>query len=159
MKKRLRITALLVALCLVLSLGSLAMASDNDWADYQKYIISFAEAGAPTPADAEEFTATILASADMESLKAGTGMGVIFDVMGAMTYDDWTAAGKPAADTAEISGSSSGEASGDKTEAMPSAEKNTGVPAAASPVLTVFSQGGQLYVKSAELLTLLSAAG
>lgn len=141
MKKSSRILAVAAVICLILSIGSYGLAADDDWADYQQYVISFAIAGAPTEADAEEFTNTILGCPDMDSLLAGTGMGVIFDVMGALSFSDWTAAGKPTADTNDI------------TPDVDATDMEDDMPA--DVTLIVYNENGQLYIKGADLLALL----
>ncbi len=109
-----KLLALALALTMLLSLGSAALAANDDWADYQKYVYSFAEAGAPTPEDAQSMADIINACGTMDELLAAEELGVFFAVMGTLDYDAWIAAGKPA--EGEIGGGSgSGEASGDAT--------------------------------------------
>ena len=143
--------------------GVSAFAADSDWDSYQQYVISFAAAGAPNEEALEEFTATILSCGDMTSLLAGTGMGVIFEVMGALEYDAWLAAGKPAANTDGITPDE--DAAGDTADA----EKEEGVPAGenvtvdlviggVSVTLTVYEFDGVQYVKLDDLIALADSA-
>ena len=44
---------LILAMAMVLGLGSSALAANDDWADYQQYLCNFAAEGAPLPEDAE----------------------------------------------------------------------------------------------------------
>ena len=111
MKTTRKLLSLALTLAMLLSLGSAALAAGSEWADYQKYVYSFAEAGAPTPEDAASMKAVIDACSTMDELLAAPELGVFFAVLGAMDYDAWTAAGRPA--KGEIGGSGSGEASGD----------------------------------------------
>ncbi|MGM9614293.1 MAG: hypothetical protein ACI3W7_02020 [Oscillospiraceae bacterium] len=115
MKTTKKLLALVLALTMILSLGSAALAADSDWADYQQYIISFATAGAPTEADAEDMANIINGCSTMDELLAAEQLGVFFAVMGALPYDDWAAAGKPA-EGAPAAGGSSDEASGEPSE-------------------------------------------
>lgn len=124
MKTIKKLLALVLALTMILSLGSAALAADSDWADYQQYIISFAAAGAPTEADAEDMANIINGCSTMDELLAAEQLGVFFAVMGALPYDDWAAAGKPA-EGAPAAGGSSDEASGEASE-EPVAESASG---------------------------------
>ena len=112
MKLTKKLLSLALALTMLLSLGSAALAANDDWADYQQYIISFAVAGAPTEADAADMANIISSCATMDELLAAEQLGVFFAVMGAMDYDAWVAAGKPA-EGAPAAGGSSDEASGE----------------------------------------------
>ena len=112
MKTTKKLLALAMALAMLLSLGTAALAAESDWADYQQYVISYAVKGAPTEADAADMSAKITACATMDELIAVEDLGVFFNVLGALDYDGWVAAGKPA--EGEMGGGSgSGEASGD----------------------------------------------
>ena len=62
MKKIRKLLTLVLAIAMILSLGSSALASNDDWADYQQYVYSFAAAGAPTPKDAASMAAIISAT-------------------------------------------------------------------------------------------------
>ena len=107
MKKSAKLLSMVLALAMLLSLGSVSLAADGDWAEYQQYVISYAVAGAPTEADAESMSDMILACADMDDIAACADIQVFFEVLGALDFDAWVAAGKPDADMA---GSASGEA-------------------------------------------------
>ena len=153
-----KIIAVALSLCMLLS-GVSAFAADSDWDSYQQYVISFAAAGAPNEEALDEFTATILSCGDMTSLLAGTGMGVIFEVMGALEYDAWLAAGKPAANTDGITPDeeAAGEAAEtEKTEGAPAGENATVelVIGGVSVTLTVYEFDGVQYVKLDDLIAL-----
>ena len=141
MKTTKKLLSLALALAMLLSLGSAALAAGGDWADYQQYIVSFAVAGAPTEADAADMTAKIEACGTMDEMLAVEDLGVFFAVLGAMEYDDWVAAGSPADGGMEAganssaSGEASGEsaaddASGEASGESASGESSSGEPAA-----------------------------
>lgn len=111
MKKSAKLLSLILALAMVLSLGCVSFAADGDWGEYQDYIYSYAEAGAPNPEDAVEMADAIYACEDMDDIKAASNIQVFFDVLGALDFDEWIAAGKPEADMS--AGGGSGEASGE----------------------------------------------
>jgi len=115
MRKSNKVLSLILAFAMLLSLGCVSYAANDEWAEYQDYIYSYAEAGAPNPEDAVEMADAIYACSNMDDIKAATGIQVFFDVLGALDYDEWIAAGKPAADM-NGGGSSSGEASGEAGE-------------------------------------------
>ena len=120
MKLRNKLLALAMVCAMLLSLGTAAFAAPGDWADYQQYLCNFAAAGAPLPEDADSMAAVIHGCADMDALLAAPELGVFFQVLGALDYDAWVAAGKPA--TGEPSpGGSSGEPSADASEEPASA--------------------------------------
>ena len=115
MKKIRKLLTLVLAIAMILSLGSSALASNDDWADYQQYVYSFAAAGAPTPEDADSMAAIIFGCGTMDELLAAEELGVFFAVMGAMDYDAWAAAGRPA-EGSPAAGGSSREASGETSD-------------------------------------------
>lgn len=116
MGKTTKILSLFLVLAMALSLGCVSFAADSDWSEYQDYIYSYAEAGAPNPEDAVEMADAIYACEDMDGIRAATGIQVFFDVLGALDFDEWVAAGKPEADMNGGSGSASGEASGEASD-------------------------------------------
>ena len=63
--------------------------------------------------DADYMAAIINACSSMDELLAAPELGVFFAVLGAMDYDAWVAAGKPAEGEPAASGEASGEASDD----------------------------------------------
>ena len=115
MKTTRKILSVLMALAMILSLSCVAFA--DDWSEYQDYVYAYAEAGAPNPEDTVEMSEAIYGSANMDDIKAAPAIQVFFDVLGALDYDSWIAAGKPASDmsgsasaeTADASGEVSGE--------------------------------------------------
>ena len=111
MRKSAKLLSLILALAMVLSLGCVSFAASDDWGEYQDYIYSYAEAGAPNPEDAVEMADAIYACEDMDDIKAASNIQVFFDVLGALDFDEWIAAGKPEADMS--AGGGSGEASGE----------------------------------------------
>ncbi len=117
MGKTTKILSLFLVLAMALSLGCVSFAADSDWSEYQDYIYSYAEAGAPNPEDAVEMADAIYACEDMDGIRAASNIQVFFDVLGALDFDEWIAAGKPEADmSGGASGEASGEASGDPSE-------------------------------------------
>ena len=51
-----------------------------------------------------------------EEVEAISEMTVMFSDVGVLTFQDWIAAGKPVADTSNMSGPPTGEPSGEPTE-------------------------------------------
>ena len=120
MKKFNKILSLVLAFAMVLSLGCVSLAAD-DWSEYQAYVYSYAEAGAPNPEDAEPMYEAIYGASTMEELLAVSELGVFFQVIGVMEYDAWVAAGKPAGEAASDA-SASGEASEEAASEEPAAD-------------------------------------
>ena len=88
----------------------------DDFAEYKVYFGEYAAAGAPNDeerANMENLIAGCEAFEDIEALQQST---VLFDTVGVLRFDEWLAAGKPAADTSnmgspDVSGEPSGEPS------------------------------------------------
>ncbi len=91
-----KIISLCLAVAMLLSLGVVAVAADDSWAEYQEYVIGYAVSGAPTEDDAVSMTEIIMACEDMDDISAASDIQVFFEVLGALDYDAWIAAGKPA---------------------------------------------------------------
>ena len=91
MKKIRKLLTLVLAIAMILSLGSSALASNDDWADYQQYVYSFAAAGAPTPAITELCTTqgAQLLSLDADHIAALQGISAAYaeTTIPAGTYD------------------------------------------------------------------------
>ncbi|MCD7748680.1 MAG: hypothetical protein LUH42_01360 [Oscillospiraceae bacterium] len=94
----------------------------DDIDGYKEYVNAYAAAGAPNEEEAAAVAETVNACATIEEIEAVSQLTVLYENVGMLTYADWVAAGKPAADTegmvseAEQQGSgeaSSGEASGE----------------------------------------------
>ncbi len=113
MGKTSKILSLVLVFAMALSLGCVSFAADSDWSEYQDYIYSYAEAGAPNPEDAVEMADAIYACKDMDDIRSASNIQVFFDVLGALDFEDWLAAGKPEADMNGGAGGGSGEASGE----------------------------------------------
>ena len=120
MKLRSKLLALAMAGAMLLSLGTAALAAGGDWADYQQYLCNFAAVGAPLPEDAEAMASVIDGCATMDELLAAPELGIFFQVLGAMDYDAWAAAGRPSTGEPQAGGAS-GEASADASEEPASA--------------------------------------
>ena len=120
MNRTSKLLSLVLAFAMLLSLGCVSYAAD-DWSEYQNYVYAYAEAGAPTPEDAEPMHEAIYGAADMAEMSAITELGVFFQVLGVLDYDAWLAAGKPAAEP-EASAAASGEASAEPAAEEPAAE-------------------------------------
>ena len=163
--------SLALALVLLLSLGSAAFAANDDWADYQQYLCNFAAEGAPLPEDAEAMAAVINGCGTMDELLAAPELGIFFQVLGALDYDAWVAAGKPAegepgaGGSGEASGdasddasgeasaeSASGEASGSSAEPAPPAYGEMTEPAGANAVVS-YQEGSVTYVSDGKEMT------
>ena len=103
-----------------------AAPASDDLAEWKAYLEAYASAGAPDEAEAQSVIELIEAAATAEDVEAIDQLTVLFENVGVLTYSDWLAAGKPAADTegmgseadnqaasGEASGETSGEASGE----------------------------------------------
>lgn len=69
------------------------------WCDYVK---EYAVAGAPSAEEGESVAAAIDACSTVEEVEAISQLTVLFENVGVLRYDEWLAAGKPAADAAGI---------------------------------------------------------
>lgn len=169
-----KLLSLALAIVLLLSLGSSALAAGDDWADYQQYLCNFAAVGAPLPEDAESMAAVINGCATMDELLAAPELGVFFQILGALDYDAWVAAGKPAegepgaGGSGEASGDASGEASeeesavpeqhpsgeasGSSAEPAPPAYGEMTGPAGANAVVS-YQEGSVTYVSDGKEMT------
>ena len=102
MKKAL---ALILALVMVFALcacggGSKdASAGGDDFAQWKDYLKEYAAAGAPSEEAGKALTTAIDEAATVEEVDAIPALAVMFGSVGALHYDAWIAAGKPAADT------------------------------------------------------------
>ena len=99
-----------------------APAAGDDFAEWKAYIREYVVTGAPTEDDAKAVTDELDAATTVDEVEAIAALGVMFNYVGVMHYNDWIAAGKPAADTSGMgtppaSGEATGEGSGE-----PSAE-------------------------------------
>ena len=168
-----KILALLLALVMVLALaacgGGSAPAADeptveapeaptapeapaaeagDDFAEYKVYFGEYAAAGAPNDEERENMKNLIdgcATFADIEALQQST---VLFDTVGVLRFDEWVAAGKPAADTSDM-GSPSDEPSGEMGDATgemaePAEETNdeaSGEPSGDPPPQEIYFDG------------------
>ncbi|MCD8088905.1 MAG: hypothetical protein LUE22_10075 [Oscillospiraceae bacterium] len=94
----------------------------DDIDGYKEYVNAYAAAGAPDEEEAAAVAEAVNACATIEEIEAVSQLTVLYENVGMLTYADWVAAGKPAAETEgmvseadqQASGeSSSGEASGE----------------------------------------------
>lgn len=90
-------------------------AEGDDFEEWKAYLAEYAVNGAPDPAEGQEVADAILASATVDDVMAVPQTTVFFSGIGALEFDAWVAAGKPAADIANM-GSPTGEPSGEPTE-------------------------------------------
>ena len=95
--------------------GDEAAPAGDDFQEWLSYLAEYVAAGAPTEEEGEAVRTTIMACATEEDVDAIPQMTVLFGDVGVLRYADWVAAGKPAADTANM-GSPSGDPSGEPTE-------------------------------------------
>ncbi|MCC8357391.1 MAG: hypothetical protein LJU34_06060 [Oscillospiraceae bacterium] len=124
MKKFTKLLSLCLAVAMLLGLSVTAFAAEDDWVDYQQYVISYAEAGAPTEEDAVSMTEIIMACEDMDDIAAASEIQVFFEVLGALDYDAWVAAGQPEA--GDMDSSASGEASDEVGTAEAASDEASG---------------------------------
>lgn len=105
MKKTL---ALILALVMVLALCACGGGSDgkasggDDLAQWKAYLKEYALAGAPSEEAGQTVVAAIDEAATAEDVEAIPALGVMFSSVGVMYFNDWVAAGKPAADTSNM---------------------------------------------------------
>lgn len=92
-----------------------AAAEGDDFQEWLAYLAEYAAAGAPTEDEGNAVKASIMACTSEEEVDAIPQMTVLFGDVGVLRFADWVAAGKPAADTANM-GSPTGEPSGEPTE-------------------------------------------
>ena len=118
----------------------------DDFAEYKVYFGEYAAAGAPNDEERENMKNLIEGCEAFEDIEALPQSTVLFDTVGVLRFDEWLAAGKPAADTegmvseaakqgasgepsgepsdepAEAAGDASGEPSGDASAPPPSGD-------------------------------------
>ena len=93
-------------------------AAGDDFAEWKAYLKEYATAGAPNEELGQSLLADIDAAATAEEAENILGLGVMFSSVGVLRFDEWVAAGKPAADTSDmgtppVSGEPTGEAPAD----------------------------------------------
>ena len=119
-----KILALVLAMVMVFALcacgggGKTAAPASggDDFADWKAYIKEYVKAGAPTEELGQALMAEVDAAGTAEEMEAIQGLAVMFSDVGVLRFNDWVAAGKPAADTSNMgtppsTGEPSGEAS------------------------------------------------
>ena len=94
-------------------------AAGDDFAQWKDYLKVYAAAGAPSEEAGQSLMAAIDAAATADDVEAIQQMDVMFSTVGVLHFDEWVAAGKPAADTSNM---------GDPTAAV--SGEPTGEPAA-----------------------------
>lgn len=99
-----------------------AAEAGDDFEEYKAYVIAYTTAGAPTEDEAAAVAELVNACATPEEIEAVDQLTVLYENSIIMTYADWLAAGKPAAQTDGMgidpnagSGEASGEGSGEPT--------------------------------------------
>lgn len=95
-----------------------APAAGDDFDTWKAYIMEYVIAGAPDEDSAKVVVDALNAAATVDEVEAIQQLGVMFSSVGVLHFDDWVAAGKPAADTSDmgtppVSGEPTGEASGE----------------------------------------------
>lgn len=97
----------------------------DDLTAWKNYLKEYAVAGAPNEEEGQAVAALIDEAATAEDVEAISQLTVLFENVGVLTYNDWIAAGKPAAeaegmgseaDNQAASGEMSGEASGEPSD-------------------------------------------
>lgn len=97
----------------------------DDLTAWKNYLKEYAVAGAPNEEEGQTVAALIDEAATAEDVEAISQLTVLFENVGVLTYNDWIAAGKPAAEAEGIgseadkqgaSGEMSGEASGEPSD-------------------------------------------
>lgn len=97
----------------------------DDLTAWKNYLKEYAVAGAPNEEEGQTVSGLIDEAATAEDVEAISQLTVLFENVGVLTYNDWIAAGKPAAeaegmgseaDNQAASGEMSGEASGEPSE-------------------------------------------
>ena len=104
-----KILALVLALVMVFALcacgggNSAAPASGgDDFAEWKAYLKEYVSAGAPTEELGKSLMAEVDAATTAEEMENIVGLGVMFSDVGVLRFDEWVAAGKPAADTSNM---------------------------------------------------------
>lgn len=97
----------------------------DDLTAWKNYLKEYAVAGAPNEEEGQTVSGLIDEAATAEDVEAISQLTVLFENVGVLTYNDWIAAGKPAAeaegmgseaDNQAASGEMSGEASGEPSD-------------------------------------------
>lgn len=93
----------------------------DDLTAWKNYLKEYAVAGAPSEEEGQAVSALIDEAATVEDVEAISQLTVLFENVGVLRYDDWIAAGKPAAQAAGIGSeadkqAASGEPSGEPTD-------------------------------------------
>ena len=96
--------------------GAAPVAEGDDFAEWKAYLKEYVSAGAPNEELGKSLMAEVDAAATAEEMESIVGLGVMFSDVGVLRFADWVAAGKPAADTANMgtppaTGEPSGESS------------------------------------------------
>ncbi|MGM9615280.1 MAG: lipoprotein [Oscillospiraceae bacterium] len=98
-----------------------AEAPTDDLTEWKNYLKEYAVAGAPSEEEGQAVSALIDEAATVEDVEAISQLTVLFENVGVLKYNDWIAAGKPAAQAAGIGSEAdkqgaSGEMSGEPTD-------------------------------------------
>lgn len=93
----------------------------DDLTAWKNYLKEYAVAGAPSEEEGQAVSALIDEAATVEDVEAISQLTVLFESVGVLKYNDWIAAGKPAAQAAGIGSeadkqAASGEPSGEPTD-------------------------------------------
>ncbi len=96
-------------------------APTDDLTAWKNYLKEYAVAGAPSEEEGQAVSALIDEAATVEDVEAISQLTVLFENVGVLKYDDWIAAGKPAAQAEGIGSeadnqAASGEPSGEPTD-------------------------------------------
>ena len=106
----------------------------DDFAEYKVYFGEYAAAGAPNDEERENMKNLIEGCEAFEDIEALQQSTVLFDTVGVLRFDEWLAAGKPAADTSNMgSPDASGEPSDEPAEAAGDASGEPSGEASAPP--------------------------
>ena len=108
MKKVLALILALVMVCALCACGGGSDSKDasagggDDFAAWKVYIKEYVVAGAPSEEAGKAVTEQLDAATTVEEVDAIPALSVMFGSVGALHYDAWIAAGKPAADTSNM---------------------------------------------------------
>ena len=124
MKTTGKILALVIALCVALSVSAFAAAPT--WADYQAYLVEAAGGNAP---DLAEFQAQVAAIASWDQMPLDESpWDQLFSTLGISTWDEFVAAGGVGALSAETGSMAGDDASGEASSDEPSGEASSDEP-------------------------------
>lgn len=99
-----------------------AAAEGDDIDGYKAYVNAYAAAGAPDEDEAAAVAEAVNACATIEEIEAVSQLTVLYENVGMLTYADWVAAGKPAAETEGMVSEADQQASGEGSSGEASGE-------------------------------------